>query len=233
MELVYGSNKMKNFKFSILNFQLSGRGFTLVEMLITMAIVSILSTTSVIGYRAQIQKADDGARKKELVKIKTALEDYYSSNNCYPAALPACGQGLEPYLPQMPCEPDGKTSFRYTPQEDTTCPQYYRLYTKLGNTSDPVISQAGCTSGCGPDSAYNWGVSSDNVALEAAPGASPSPSPPSPSACLVITACFGKQCNNITSADPNPCPTVSFCNDDCSGGCIDDSLQPILEKQCR
>ena len=54
------------------------KGFTLVELLIVMAIISILATLIVGGFRSSQMRGRDGARKSDLKQISNALELFYS-----------------------------------------------------------------------------------------------------------------------------------------------------------
>ncbi len=221
-------------------------GFTLVEVLITVSLIAILSVIAGLSYRGQVKKANDSKRKKDLSSLKIVLEDYYSDKGCYPAEVefPECGESFMPYLNQMPCEPGGKDSYIYVPEE-ASCPQYYRFFTQLQNDEDPAIVKVGCSSGCGPGGAYNWAVCSSNVVCgEVSPG-EPVAGPLCES--YLYVACKGASCNVISAGDPDfdpntECSNTWFC-DDC-GGCFtcppekpdcteyDAEAIPIEEKQC-
>lgn len=141
------------------------KGFTLAEILIVIAIVAILAMIALGSYLNQIKKGFDARRKKTLNQMRTALEDYYSDNNRYPASL-SCGQNLSPWMKEVPCEPDG-TDYYYETDEIT----WFRIYTKLENEADPSIEKVGCDkvppngSGCPGNSAYNYGISGGNIRL--------------------------------------------------------------------
>ena len=64
----------------------SSRGFTIVELAITMVIISILATITISAYRGYQARARDSVRADHLVKIKDALELYYAKNGRYPQA---------------------------------------------------------------------------------------------------------------------------------------------------
>src|SRR3989338_500380 len=71
----------------------ANRGFTLIELLIVVTTIAILTLAGLIGYRLQIQKGYDTARKRDLNNIKVAFEHYYSDQSCYPSvdSLNNCG----------------------------------------------------------------------------------------------------------------------------------------------
>ena len=61
------------------------KGFTLIEILAVMAIISVLSTV-VLGAVTSVRlKARDGNRKATLVEIQKGLELYYSDHGYYPS----------------------------------------------------------------------------------------------------------------------------------------------------
>jgi len=61
-------------------------GFTLVELLVVMAILAILATVGFGQYTNSQIKARDAQRKSDLSNIARALEMYYNDNQSYPTA---------------------------------------------------------------------------------------------------------------------------------------------------
>lgn len=60
------------------------RGFTLIELMVVIAIISILIGITFVGTAPSVQAGYDARRKADLVSIKTALELYYNQNGSYP-----------------------------------------------------------------------------------------------------------------------------------------------------
>ncbi len=143
------------------------KGFSLVEIMITISVLSILITTSFLIIPSLINKANDARRKADLQKIKIYLESYYNDAKQYPRILPDCSQPFmykdSTILQSFPCDPVSKEPYYY--QIKGGEPQSYRVYALLENTQDISISNLGCLGGCGPDCSYNYGVSSTNVGL--------------------------------------------------------------------
>lgn len=182
---VNNSNMRVFNKFSIL------KGFTLIEMLVVIAILGILAVTllAVINPNAQLQKANDAHRKSDLESLQRALELYYQDNGCYPNAVNneistndtagcangtavAWGSSWQPYMATLPKDPvSTQTYIYYTPANSNK--QTYYLYTSLQRgANDPNACNKGsaCTSlsgsgisntACG--GTCNYGVSSSNV----------------------------------------------------------------------
>lgn len=143
------------------------RGITLLEVLIVMAILSILATGSSIFIPPLVNKAYDARRKADLHTIKVNMDVYYSFAEQYPEELPGCGQPLvyktQNILNSIPCDPVTKEPYFYQIRRGDL--QSFRVYTLLSNLSDISISDVGCLGGCGPDCFYNYGVSSANIDL--------------------------------------------------------------------
>lgn len=75
-----------------------GSGFTLIELMITVAIVGILAAIAYPSYQEQVRKGRRADAMAQLVTLAQAYERYYTSNNTYVgffAALPA-GQKNSP-----------------------------------------------------------------------------------------------------------------------------------------
>jgi prepilin-type N-terminal cleavage/methylation domain-containing protein len=148
-------------------------GFSLLEVLVVVAIVLLLSIALLLGVNLQLMRSRDAHRKADLEKLKVVFENYYSDNECYPpediffngGSEPdgsLCGQPLtelSPYLDKVPCDPETELPYAYLPPEGMTVCDGYRLYTKLENETDQGIKRVGCTSnGCGSFTDYNYGV---------------------------------------------------------------------------
>ncbi len=76
-------------------------GFTIVEMLVVISIISILMTLSLIGSNTVRLRARDSSRKSDLAKAQGALILYYADKKTYP--LPCLGSSTA-----FPCYYNGK-----------------------------------------------------------------------------------------------------------------------------
>ena len=130
------------------------RGFTLVELVVTISIISILLAfvlTVLGGQRAQTR---DGKRLAESDGIRKALEIYYIEHRVYPE--PEGGDWvcieessnfsstMSSYFPAIPSDPlypqqiNGHKYCYYYNTKDTT-DQDYKLYIKLENGTDYIL----------------------------------------------------------------------------------------------
>lgn len=63
------------------------KGFTLIELMIVVAIIGILAAIAIPQFAAYRTKAFNTAAQSDLRNIRTSLEAYYADNQGYPTAL--------------------------------------------------------------------------------------------------------------------------------------------------
>ncbi len=63
------------------------RGFTLIEVMITVAIVAIVAAIALPSYQDQIRRTRRAEARQELMAIATAQERFYTNCNRYAATL--------------------------------------------------------------------------------------------------------------------------------------------------
>lgn len=89
------------------------RGFTLIEIMVVVAIIAVLATIVIVAYQGFGERSRDSQRTSDVSQIKIALDKYYADNSQYPDAcggtedcpVTALATPLSQYLKQMPSDP--------------------------------------------------------------------------------------------------------------------------------
>lgn len=152
---------MQNYPFDKLR-----TGFTLIELMVVMAIIGILAATIWGSFIPSLIKGRDSRRKQDLQAISKAVEIYYNDFRSYPTDISNWGEPLTNpndtsviYMQKLPLDPI-YPSYTYCYISDGT---YYKLYAHLENNSDPqkLPAEVACPEGGGI--LYNYGISSLNT----------------------------------------------------------------------
>ncbi|MFZ5932787.1 MAG: type II secretion system protein [Patescibacteria group bacterium] len=164
------------------------KGFTLVELLVVMAILAILSTVIISGFRSSQMRGRDAQRKSDLKQVANALELFFADYGKYPPASgtqvaacsynPGTGAGTACAWGSGTVS-DGKTTYMKTIAKDPVSSQNYvyrvstnqnqfQLFARLENTEDKNCINGNCTNPgitvtCGGGYTCNFGVTSTNT----------------------------------------------------------------------
>jgi general secretion pathway protein G len=79
------------------------RGFTLMELMVVLALISVLAAMGVVQYRNSIIRTKEAVLKEDLFRMKDAIDQYYADKAKYPASLDALVS--ESYLRSVPKDP--------------------------------------------------------------------------------------------------------------------------------
>lgn len=152
------------------------RGFTLIEILVVIAIIASIIAIAIPNYLSARQRALDIKTKSEMAELKSAMRLYYNDFNSYPlSANPgkmlgcgADGKTLCPctaggsdfatgaacdnlYMKQIPSGLGSSILYNQYPAPPNASPDDFCLRAVLNNQSDPDIaaSQTRCAKSCG------------------------------------------------------------------------------------
>ncbi|HPW34440.1 MAG TPA: prepilin-type N-terminal cleavage/methylation domain-containing protein [Candidatus Paceibacterota bacterium] len=123
----------------------SQKGFTLVEMLVVVAIIAILASVFLVGLRGFRGTAYDSRRISDLQKVQSYLELYYNQNRMYPIAgdwttlsntLKNAGLGIS----SLPNDPLGVPRTYYYTYDDPANPQKYVLGAIMSDANSKTVT---------------------------------------------------------------------------------------------
>jgi prepilin-type N-terminal cleavage/methylation domain-containing protein len=129
----------------------SQKGFTLVEMLIVVAIIAILASVFLVGLQGFRGTAYDSRRLSDLQKVQSYLELYYNQNRAYPEAatwadLGTKLNGANIGVTTIPNDPLGGAGINhyYYMYDPSSLPQRYILAALFSDPkSKTVLDEAG------------------------------------------------------------------------------------------
>jgi general secretion pathway protein G len=93
------------------------RGFTIIELMVVLALVVILASLAMVQYRRSIVYAKEAVLLDDLTKMREAIDQYYADKNQYPPTLGALAS--EGYLREIPKDPitESNSSWQEVPAE--------------------------------------------------------------------------------------------------------------------
>ena len=100
------------------------RGYTLIELLIVLAIVALLVSVALPQYRYAQEKARETVLLENLTRMREVIDQYQSDKGHYPESLQALFD--EGYVRKMPFDPITKSSETWE-----------IIYEDLGQNPDP------------------------------------------------------------------------------------------------
>ncbi len=138
-----------------------GSGFTLIEILIVVAIIAILASIVIVGLGPAQQSGRDARRISDLQSVQNGLELYYSKCGYYPGAAVASGATCPGFaavsgnggatgfssmsasligsaigISSVPNDPTGGKSYEYGSTDGTS----YTLEATLENSNNSVFT---------------------------------------------------------------------------------------------
>jgi len=160
------------------------RGFTLIEILIVIAIIGILVGIVLVAFGGARASARDAVRMSDLRTLEKMLEMYKIEEERYPFSTAdfqiqdqPWGSFWEGYgtVPKDPLSPE--QDYAYVSDEGRD----YQIYAKFER--EPVLPAFACAEPCGPNAEYNGGIASTGailIAFEPEPKPEPESEPELP-----------------------------------------------------
>ncbi len=104
-------------------------GFTLIELMVVMAIIAILATIAVPSYTANVKHAREAVLKEDLHTMRSAIDSYTYDKQKAPQSLDDLVQSG--YLHELPRDP-------FTQRNDTWLPSEGSSLTSLDETQGGI-----------------------------------------------------------------------------------------------
>ena len=95
----------------------SAPGFTIIELLVVLALISILATMGMAQYRQGIVHAREAVLKTDLFDLRDAIDQYYADKGQYPGTLASLV--TDGYVRKIPVDPftNAADSWQTVPSE--------------------------------------------------------------------------------------------------------------------
>jgi len=92
-------------------------GFTLIELMVVLALISVLAGMGVVQYRNSVTRAREAVLQEDLFRMRDAIDQYYADKAKYPVSLDALV--AEGYLRAVPKDPitDATDTWQTIPSE--------------------------------------------------------------------------------------------------------------------
>ncbi len=89
----------------------SRRGFTLLELLVVMAIIGTLLTIAVPRYLRSLQRTREAVLREDLSAMRESIDRFYGDTGKYPPTLPVLVERR--YLRNIPVDPIVRTAEKW------------------------------------------------------------------------------------------------------------------------
>lgn len=110
------------------------RGFTMIELLVTLAIIAMLVTLAVPRYFANVDRTKEDVLREDLFILRDAIDKFYADKNRYPNELKDLV--TEKYLRGIPVDPftQSAVSWVIVPSDDPSIGVVTNVHSAAPNT---------------------------------------------------------------------------------------------------
>lgn len=158
----------------------SKNSFTLIEVLVVIAILGILASLVSGNLINSMKRGRDSKRKEDLQQIKNALEMYYEDNGQYPPdnkvvfGSPFVHPSIatKVYMQKLPQDPSSGYTYEYVPTivDDRVTAYHILSHIENGEDKGPGVRFEGYYPECCTDDSAtcrcSYGVSSSNKSMD-------------------------------------------------------------------
>ena len=93
--------------------QKSSKGFTLIELMVVVALIGILAAVAVGQYKRSIIRAKEAVLKENLFTMRSQINNYFADKGHYPYDLQALVD--DKYIRSMPVDPITESTSTWVP----------------------------------------------------------------------------------------------------------------------
>src|SRR5258706_15928358 len=86
----------------------SDRGFTMIELMVVMFLISVLAAMGMAQYRNSVTYSRESVLKEDLFRMRDAIDQYYADKGQYPSTLDALVS--DGYMRKIPDDPFTKSN---------------------------------------------------------------------------------------------------------------------------
>jgi general secretion pathway protein G len=86
----------------------SDRGFTMIELMVVMFLISVLAAMGMAQYRNSVTYSRESVLKQDLFRMRDAIDQYYADKGQYPSTLDALVS--DGYVRKIPEDPFTRSS---------------------------------------------------------------------------------------------------------------------------